>query len=233
MSKSPSEKQLQANRANAARSTGPRTTDGKTRSAQNARKHGLTAAAIGAEERDAVDQLKAGLVARCQPLDAQELLAVERIARAQHALLRASRLESGLFTCAISQALDNGETTGDPDPDHTLADGFRRMVHESSDVWKLCLRYQAQAQRNYRLAVQDFDRLKAQRPPIPNEPVSEPESESPQPLKPEPNEPEPEPVKRNNFRPRKPEPPTPEPVPPPGYRFYSSIVRIPRNPRDW
>src|ERR1035437_9715121 len=38
-----SDKQLAANRANAARSTGPRSPEGKSRSAQNTRKHGFTA----------------------------------------------------------------------------------------------------------------------------------------------------------------------------------------------
>ena len=38
-----SDRQIAANRANAQRSTGPRTPNGKTRAAQNALKHGLTA----------------------------------------------------------------------------------------------------------------------------------------------------------------------------------------------
>src|SRR5882757_1752091 len=36
-----SERKIEANRRNALRSTGPRTADGKTRAAQNARRHGL------------------------------------------------------------------------------------------------------------------------------------------------------------------------------------------------
>lgn len=41
-----SEKQIQANRANARHSSGPRTKLGKARASQNARKHGLAAAMI-------------------------------------------------------------------------------------------------------------------------------------------------------------------------------------------
>ena len=76
------QKQLTANRANAARSTGPRTPERKARSAQNSRKHGFQELFGGASRP-------------------------ERIALAQHALLRAARLEAGLFTCAVNQALDD------------------------------------------------------------------------------------------------------------------------------
>ena len=57
-----SEKQLAANRANAGRSSGPRSPDGKARSAQNARKHGFTAAHFAVvchEDLHAVAHLKA------------------------------------------------------------------------------------------------------------------------------------------------------------------------------
>ena len=89
-----SPEQLAANRANAAKSTGPRTPEGKTRSAQNARRHGFTAfsyAVVRLEDLNEVANLKDDLVAFYQPVNSQELFAVERIALAQQALLRAAR----------------------------------------------------------------------------------------------------------------------------------------------
>jgi hypothetical protein len=45
----------------------------------------------------------------------------------------------------------------------------------------LCLRYQAQTERHYRRAVEEFDRLKALRAEIPNEAISEAQPEQTEP----------------------------------------------------
>src|SRR5437899_6770682 len=105
-----SEKQLAANRANATRSTGPRTSEGKARSAQNARSHGFTAstfAVVRLEDLDEIARLTADLAAVYQPVNSQELFALERMALAQQDILRAARLEAGLFTACLDQALDH------------------------------------------------------------------------------------------------------------------------------
>src|SRR5215470_15782555 len=107
MKKPISEKQLAANRANATRSTGPRSPEGKARSSQNARKHGFAAASFQVnymEDPEAVANLKADLVSVYQPVNAQELFALERIAIAQQAVLRIARLEAGLHTSALDLA---------------------------------------------------------------------------------------------------------------------------------
>ncbi len=183
-----SQKQLAANRANAAKSTGPRTPQGKARSAQNARKHGFTAstfAVVRLEDIQEIDHLRADLLAVYQPVNSQELFAIERLALTQQAILRAARLETGLFTTCLNEVLDssgtpfflmNKELVGDGDIEITraqnrnflLGEGFHRMTQQSNS-WSLAMRYQAQAERHYRRAVEEFERLKALRQELPNE----------------------------------------------------------------
>ena len=189
-----------ANRANAAKATGPRSPEGKTRSAQNARKHGFTAstfAVVRLEDLNEVANLRDDLVAFYQPLNSQELFAVERIALAQQALLRAARLEAGLFTASLNEVLDLRDRPAimtDPDliceievtrpqtRNFLLGEGFWRSVGKSN-AWTLFLRYQAQTERFYRRAVEEFDRLKALRQESPNEPKPEPQPEQTKPTR--------------------------------------------------
>ena len=81
-----SPKQLAANRANAARSTGPCTPQGKARSAQNARKHGFTAstfAVVRLEDLQEIAHLKDDLLTLYRPANGQELFALQRVALTQ------------------------------------------------------------------------------------------------------------------------------------------------------
>jgi hypothetical protein len=182
-------KQLAANQTNAALSTGPRTPLGKARSSQNARKHSFTGSdfsIIKIEDRDAVSLLRADLISVYRPVNSQELFAVERLALAQHNLLRISRFETGLFTAALNRALFNPAEEQPFVPLHDelqvdaqesrvqnryycLAHGFHSMNRENAATWALFLRYQTQAERHYRRAVEEFERLKALRPQLPNE----------------------------------------------------------------
>ena len=110
MSKLPlSEARLAANRANAQKSTGPRTEAGKLRSAANACQHGFAGtnfAVVRLEDPAEIDKLKADLVATYKPINSQEMWAIERIALAQSSIFRSYRLESGLFTASLSESLD-------------------------------------------------------------------------------------------------------------------------------
>ena len=57
-----------------------------------------------------------------------------------------------------------------------LGEGFHRLVQQSNS-WSLAIRYHAQAERHLRRAVEEFERLKAPRPELPNEPVCDPQPE--------------------------------------------------------
>jgi hypothetical protein len=116
-----SEKQLAANRANAQRSTGPRTPEGRLRASLNSRKQGLAAStftAEGVEESGELQNLIDDAVAFYQPQNSQEQFAVERIALCQLAILRAYRLEAG----ALTNCFADGAATPDriSFPGHSL-----------------------------------------------------------------------------------------------------------------
>lgn len=179
--------QIAANRANAARSTGPRTPEGKSRSAQNSRKHGFRATAfpvIRLEDIREVENLRADLVALYQPVNSQELFAIERMALAQQSILRAARLESGLFSIGLDALMNglhqeyflNPDTCGgdvrittEQNRNFLLAEGFVRTAARGNS-WNLFLRYQADAERRYRRALEEFERLKSLRPEFASQP---------------------------------------------------------------
>jgi hypothetical protein len=87
------EAQLAANRANAQKSTGPATPEGKARSSRNSFKHGLYSKqlVVGAEEAAELDALKAKLRAEHQPINETEEILVNELAE-QFWRLRRSRI---------------------------------------------------------------------------------------------------------------------------------------------
>ena len=95
-----SEKQFAANRANAKRSTGPKTSTGKGRSRMNAWKHGLTAeeVVIGGEDAQQLEAIRQELWDEYQPEPGMERLVVERLAHIAWRLRRAPTLESLLLS---------------------------------------------------------------------------------------------------------------------------------------
>ena len=154
---------------------------------KNSTKHGFTAstfAVVRLEDAQEIAHLKDDLVAVYQPVNSQELFALERMALAQQAILRAARLEAGLFTTCMNETMSSQndrpfkpmsqELVGDFDINITraqnrnycLADGFQNQARKSK-AWPLFMRYQAQAERQYRRALEEFERLKALRPELP------------------------------------------------------------------
>jgi hypothetical protein len=95
-----SDARVAASRKNGARSRGPRTEEGKARSAQNALRHGLRAQkylVLPEEDGAAFAALEAALVAELAPVGALQTVLARRVAVAAWRLARADRLEVELF----------------------------------------------------------------------------------------------------------------------------------------
>ncbi len=93
------EAQIEANRNNSRKSTGPKTPAGKAKSRMNALKLGLfsQAALLPGEDPKPLARLHRELVAQYQPEGPGEHQLVDEIAAAKWRLLRCSKVESGLF----------------------------------------------------------------------------------------------------------------------------------------
>lgn len=89
---------LTANRANAQRSTGPRSTAGKERSATNATTHGLLSRRTLVADEDAavLDALRAQLEQELQPVGALEQLLVDHIVACTWRLRRVYAIDAAL-----------------------------------------------------------------------------------------------------------------------------------------
>jgi hypothetical protein len=100
--------QLAANRANAQRSTGPSTAEGRAHSSLNALKTGLTGRTVLLPSDDAEQyrELVRRLFTEYNPTDDKERELVQRLADTTWRLLRVPALESGLFALGRIQFQD-------------------------------------------------------------------------------------------------------------------------------
>jgi hypothetical protein len=114
-----SNKQLHANRANATKSTGPRSQAGKGRSRLNSRKHGLAAKMliIVGEHADDFDQLRAELMAEHDPQSALECELVARMAVILWRLRRVPSFEVAILDARHQQVWNQKHYSHLPEPE--------------------------------------------------------------------------------------------------------------------
>jgi hypothetical protein len=89
-----------ASRRNGAKSCGPKTAEGKARSAQNALKHGFRAQkhiVLPSEDAAEFEALEAALIEELAPVGALQSVLAQRVVAASWRLARAERLEAELF----------------------------------------------------------------------------------------------------------------------------------------
>jgi hypothetical protein len=135
-----SEQQLEANRLNAQKSTGPRTEEGRNRSKLNACRHGLTGQIVlmTPADREAFDQLTARMSADLKPVGELEVQLVHSITQDKWRLNRAAAIEETLFARSMEQ------TDAESDQALDLADAFTR---EAKNLQLLTL-YEQRINRN-------------------------------------------------------------------------------------
>src|SRR5688572_776602 len=102
-----SDKQIDANRQNALKSTGPKTPEGKTAVRLNALKHGLLSreTLLPGEDEAALREWGERLREELQPVGELENLLVDRIISAYWRLSRLGRVETGIFAWERSEEL--------------------------------------------------------------------------------------------------------------------------------
>ncbi len=142
-----SEKQLEANRRNAQRSTGPRTGEGKKVSALNARRHNLTGQVTAMTEADRImhDAFSAAIVESLAPEGAMETQLAQRIATDSWRLNRISAVEDNLF--ALGHNAKSDETETEDAEIHAALTAAKLFKAESKQLQLLTL-YEQRINRN-------------------------------------------------------------------------------------
>jgi len=157
-----SEKQLEANRRNAQRSTGPRTEEGKKISALNARRHNLTGQVTAMTDADRImhDAFSASIVESLAPEGAMEIQLAQRIATDSWRLNRISAVEDNLFALGHSAKSDEIETE---DPEIHAALTAAKVFKAESKQLQLLTLYEQRINRNIQKNLATLQALQAAR----------------------------------------------------------------------
>ncbi|MHC4788876.1 MAG: hypothetical protein ACYS8K_06700 [Planctomycetota bacterium] len=153
-----------ANRANARKSTGPRSAGGKAKSSRNALKHGLRSQSVLAPWENAAEYeaFSAELLAQLAPRNALERLLATKVVVEAWRLRRASRCEAEILDQERRRmAGDRRDWPRDyqHDPPLTLGQLVRKLIE--SGVLPLLSRYEVRIERSLYKALHEFQRLQA------------------------------------------------------------------------
>ena len=162
-----SAKQVEANRRNALKSTGPKSPHGKARVARNALKHGLLSKDVlmEGESRSKLNAFRDAMVADLAPEGEVECLLADRVVSAAWRLRRANRLERDVVTQLFQREEDirirSSRAYGD-DLQRTTQQVAANTLHKTDTYSKLS-RYEAHIERSMYRALHELERRQAAR----------------------------------------------------------------------
>ena len=169
-------RKIESNRRNALRSTGPRTLEGKQRSSQNARRHGLTAEAVCEPFEDPKDYhaFEQSITADYEATSAVERALVLRVAALLWRLRRATLIETGLLQNdleSVDQATQAPSYSGDRiievfgagstgSAPSGISRSYRKLFACDKTAFELLGRYEASLWRQLRQTLYTLERIK-------------------------------------------------------------------------
>jgi hypothetical protein len=150
---------LDANRANAALSTGPRTAEGKQASKFNRLSHGLASplAVLPFEDQSEYDKVLAAFHDDYNPVGATEEALVKQIADANWKLRRLEKLEAAAFDAILA-----GQQNEPTDPYQAIAASLLGAGQAKSAL-ALLARYQGTLNRQFLSCVKELRTIQKQR----------------------------------------------------------------------
>jgi hypothetical protein len=152
--------QIDANRINAQKSTGPRTPEGKAKSRRNGLLHGLTAKTcmLDGEDPAELTNLVDKLSEEYHPQDIDEDFYVERMAKARCRYNRIMPLEAGIFNIRLSVDQAPKEVVEALSQEGQRAWAYLRDANGGNAITKLS-RYETTLLREYDHSRQELEKL--------------------------------------------------------------------------
>ena len=163
--------QIDANRINAQKSTGPRTPEGKAQSRRNGLLHGLTAKTcmLDGEDPDGLTDLVDEISEKYDPQDTEEDFLIERMAKARYRYNRIMPLEAAIFNIRLSVDQAPKEIIAALSQEGQRAWAYMRDANGGNALSKLA-RYETSLLREYDRSRQELEKLQKIRAAKPTPP---------------------------------------------------------------
>jgi len=161
-----SSRQVAANRANARKSTGPKTPAGKAVAARNATQHGILAAGLFAtksEDAGTLEAVRDATLAELAPVGPLEESLAGRVVSCLWRLRRVQAAEVGLFDFDRAPLFDFDFIGQEDAAERTETADAARGVNGNRDALGLLTRYETALERSLYGALHELQRLQASR----------------------------------------------------------------------